>query len=316
MPAGLCALFVAFVGCGNYHGGDADAGDDTVAKRELSGISNSEQVAAYAATVHPVVTLYCAGGCHDSGATGAPFLFASSSVDQAYSIVKEANKIDRRNPEQSRIVRRPSGDLHECGSDCARIGAEMLLAVQDWAALLDAGEEASGGPPYVPVIASETTAYSDGVKLGNGERFDRNLIAFYDFSEGSGETAFDTSSVAPAMDLRLRDATWMSSYGVEIHDFGLKADDIASKKLYDQIADPESGTGQYSVEMWIQNANTTQFNARMVNYSTENHMRNFSLEQRQYSYEARNRSTAAISDMSGQPSLVTATADRDAKETL
>jgi hypothetical protein len=266
--AGACSLLLPLVGCGNYEGGDEEADPNNTFNQVYSGLSTDEQVAAYASTVHPVVTLYCGSGCHDSGAEGAPFLFANSDTTLAYSVVTEASKIDRRSPEQSRIVRRPGpSERHQCGSSCSAIEAEMLEAVQEWAALLDAGEEALGGPSFVPAIESDSTPYNKGKILENGERYDRNQIAFFQFDEGSGETAYDTSGVKPRMNLTLDDAEWIPAYGVEMDRASLFAGPSGSRKLYDEIAKPGYGTGQYTLEFWIQNANVTQESAHIATFS-------------------------------------------------
>jgi hypothetical protein len=306
----LASVVLALAGCGNYEGGESDAQPEF--SDAYSGLSQTDQVAAYASTIYPVVTMNCAGGCHDSGANGAPFLFASTDVNQAYSIIIDASKVNRRSPDQSRIVRRPTADFHECGNRCAEIGAEMLEAVEDWAALLDAAEEAS----YVSAIASDTVAFSSGRELENGERYTNNLIAFFDFTEGQGKTAHDTSGVQPAMDLKLVDAQWMPSYGVEMDKSQLFAYPAGSRKLYDKIAKAGFGTGQYSVEFWIQNANITQEHARIVSYTVDGSNRNFNFDQHEYLYEARNRSMAPGSEMNGSLAMTTATADQDAQEAL
>ncbi|MBW2726688.1 MAG: hypothetical protein JRE71_20100, partial [Deltaproteobacteria bacterium] len=70
-------LFIFLLaGCGNYNGGTEEV-EETTTLQAPTGMSQAEQLAAFETTVYPVVTQSCAGGCHDTGALGAPFLFAS-----------------------------------------------------------------------------------------------------------------------------------------------------------------------------------------------------------------------------------------------
>lgn len=318
-PKGAMAVawLALLVGCGVYEGGPSGpAITGSLGGSVPTGLSQSEQVAAFAATVHPVVKLYCAGGCHDTGGLGAPFLFAHDNPGTAYTVITEAGKVSLSSPPQSRVVRRPAADLHQCGTQCIQIGAEMLAAVEAWAALVEAAGD-SGDQVAVEGIASQEMDFSDGVVQENGERYSANLIAFYDFTEGSGDVAFDTSGVEPAMDLTLGDnVEWMSSWGIVLADGRAYASRDTSIKLFDRIAKPGVGTQQYSVEMWANNENTTQEEARLVTYSRSSGSRNFSLEQQQYQYEFRNRSVADESGSSGKRALITYDVDQDAQETL
>jgi hypothetical protein len=226
-------------------------------------------------------------------------------------------------PNRSRLVRRLAADFHYCWSDCALNGMEMEAAIAAWAETLAlaAPPPGSGGTPggggAVDLISSETLQLGDGEEDLGAERYRANLIAFYDFKEGTGAIAHDTSGVAPAMDLTLTGASWMSNYGIQIETGKASATRLASKKLYDLIANVESGTQQYSVEAWVIPANTTQEGpARIITYSGNSGTRNFHLGQTLYSYDFRNRSVLPAINDNGNPALVTYDVDRDLQATL
>lgn len=312
-----CALglLVVLLGCGNYSGETAEE-PETTTLAPIPGMSLSEQVEAYEATVYPLLVRYCGDGCHDTGAEDVPFLFANSNVTNAYQVIRGARKVDWENPPQSRIVRQPAGNLHNCGSRCAEIGAEILAQVEAWAAIIDASSGGTEGEVEVDAIASDEVAFSSGVEIENGERYEGNLIAFYGFTEGAGSLAFDTSGVSPAINLQIANAEWMGSHGLVMDGSRLIADRDSSRKLFDEIADPGDGTGQYTVEMWVNNANVTQENARIVSYVRNGGDRNFSVHQQEYQYAVRNRSTAEGSGLDGRQELITDPDDQDAQETL
>ncbi|MFT5694038.1 MAG: hypothetical protein ACI9QQ_000008 [Myxococcota bacterium] len=310
----MLVTIALLVGCGSYDGGKEEEASTTTLGPP-PGLSQSAQAEAFEATVYPVVTRYCGDGCHDSGARGAPFLFASSSLGTAYQVITGSSKVNLSNPAQSRVVRRPAADFHQCGSQCVAIGAEMLTAVEAWAAIVEASEE-SGEQLQVASIESREVAFVDGEEIENDERYRGNLIAFYGFKEGTGEIAHDTSGVSPAMDLDIVNAEWMGAYGLVMDGSRLRSDDDDGQKLYDKIAKPGYGTGQYSIEMWVNNANVTQENARILTYGRSSGDRNVSLHQQEYQYGVRNRSMAPGSELDGRIEVATDPDDQDAQETL
>ncbi len=310
----LAILVMSLAACGNYQGTSEE--DDETTTLGGIGLSQSAQAAAYEATVYPLLRTYCGDGCHDTGALSAPLLFANSSLTTAFAVVNSSGIANLDNPPQSRIVRRPLAENHNnCGSNCVAIGNEILTQVEAWAAMIEAS---SGGETFaVPAIASSEVDFTDGTEVENDERYETNMIAFWGFKEGSGDVAFDTSGVAPAMDLDVDDsAEWMGAYGLVLDDSRLRADIDDSRKLYNQIAAPGTGTGQYSFEMWINNGNTTQENARIVSYTRSGSDRNFSLHQQEYQFAVRNRSLAVGSEDDGRVELITYDVDQDAQETL
>jgi len=226
-------------------------------------------------------------------------------------------------PSSSRLVRRLATDFHYCWTSCVENGAEMLAAVNAWDALLtQAGVSGGGAGVNVALLVSDTLTLADGVEDEGGERSDANVIALWEFREGTGITAFDISGVAPAMDLTLSpEVTLMSSYGIDITAGGIAiAEEADSRKLYQRIADPNGGSGEYSIEAWVVPGNTTQEGesgpSRIVTYSRGTGNANFTLGQRLYQYSARNRTVHQDVSNRGDPALITYDGDEDLQATL
>jgi hypothetical protein len=335
-------LALALAGCGDYGGsgsaGEASAGPTGAppagsppgtAPPPTSGAeTRAASVTAYSQTVYPIVRQYCAT-CHAGAGPGSPSL-AHPNIDTSFDATVNTQKVNFTQPSRSRLVRRLAADFHYCWSDCLMNGLEMEAAIAAWAQLVaqtapppggtPGGTPGGGGPPgggTVDLIASAPLGLSDGVEDLGAERYREHLIAFWDFKEGSGNVARDTSGVAPAMDLTLTGVSWMSNYGIEIETGRASATRTTSRKLYDRIANEQTGTQQYSVEAWVIPANTTQEGpARIVTYSSGTGSRNFTLGQILYSYDVRNRSVLPAVDGNGRPSLLTYPADQDLQATL
>jgi len=203
----------------------------------------------------------------------------------------------------------------------------MRAAIAAWADSIDY----SGGAVDPGTIRTNQLDLSAGVELdSSSQRFSAGQIALWEFKEAAGldpndpayappPIAYDTSGVEPAMDLALNgpELSWLSNYGVEIVDGSLIADAETSSKLYDRIASPTTGTGQYSVEGWVVPANVTQEGpARIVSYSRNGSRRNFTLGQVGYQYDFRNRNASVELSDNGTPSLITYDQDRDLQATL
>ena len=108
------------------------------------------------------------------------------------------------------------------------------------------------------------------------ERYDDNLIALWDFKEGTGTIAHDTSGVAPADGpRRSRASSWVSGDGIEI-ETGKAERHAATRAASSTTASRprQTGTQQYSVEAWVIPANTTQEGpARIITYSANTRQR-------------------------------------------
>lgn len=259
--------------------------------------------ALFAATVYPVLEDYCAG-CHNSTATAPqqPF-FADPAIATAYDAVKP--KIDLDDPDNSRLVVRLREEFHNCWSDCAANAAEMLAAIEAFQAQVPL---TSVDPS---LVISKALRLYDGTVASGGNRHEASQIALWEFKEGQGTTAYDTSGVNPAINLTLTgDVAWVGGWGIEVRSGKAQGPTSASRKLHDLI----KATGEYSIEAWVAPGNVTQEDTRIVSYSAGTTVRNFTLGQTLYNYDFYNR--AAGTDGNGEPRLSTADAARRLQATL
>lgn len=265
----------------------------------------------FASTVHPELLDNCVS-CHTDSASDAqsPF-FANADPDSAYEHAK--TKIDLDNPANSRFVIRLRDEFHNCwdpnntgSSDCAASAVVMENAIMAFAGSI------SVTPVNPALVTSKAMRLLDGIVASSGNRIDDNVIAFYQFKEGSGTTAFDTSGVSPDMHLTLSGGvSWVGGWGIDITSGKAQATTTSSRKLHDLI----TATGEYSVEAWVVPANVSQDGpARIVSYSAGTTARNFTLGQTMYSYDFLQRSSTT--DANGEPALSTAAADEDLQATL
>ena len=261
--------------------------------------------ALFSSTVYPLLRTYCAR-CHASNADAPqqPY-FADANVDAAYAAVRA--KINLDTPNLSRLVVRLGQEFHNCwNNDCSGSANTMLAAVQNFANGI--------APTQIDpaLVFSKALTLYDGTVASGGNRFENNVVALWEFKTGMGTVAFDTSGVEPALNLNLSgDVTWMGGWGIKIG-MGGKAQGAtsSSKKLADQI----KATGEYSIEAWVAPGNVNQENAWIVSYSGGTAARNFTLAQREYQYQAFNRSSKT--DSNGAPAMLTNAADRDAQASL
>jgi hypothetical protein len=265
--------------------------------------------ALFTATVYPLLEDYCQR-CHaESSATPQQPFFASADVNVAYDAVTTSRKIDLDRPENSRLVLRLRDEFHNCWDDCAANANAMQQAIEDFSGDILTAQVAP------ELVASKALSLPDGVVAAGGSRFEGNLIALWEFKEGSGTTLYDTSGVEPALHLTLSgtagtDFNWVGGWGVEFITAKAQGSTASSKKLYDFI----SASGEYSIEAWVVPANVTQEGpARIVSYSAGMQARNFTLGQTQYTYNFLQRSTATGAN--GDPALSTADADEDLQAT-
>lgn len=257
----------------------------------------------FAVTVYPILSDYCTA-CHSSAspAPQQPF-FADPDVATAYEAAKA--KIDLDDPPASRLVARLRDEFHNCWSDCADNSAEMLAAIETF--------QAQVAPTAAPanLVLSKALRLYDGTVASGGNRHETSQIALWEFKEGQGITAFDTSGVDPAINLTLSgDIAWVGGWGIEVRSGKAQGSTTTSRKLRDLIR----GTGEYSIEAWVAPGNVTQEEARIVSYSAGTTARNFTLGQTLYNYDFYNRNSS--SDGNGEPRLSTADADRDLQATL
>lgn len=261
------------------------------------------------APVHNLLTTYCAN-CHTSTASKpqSPF-FAATDVEESYKAAMSKMNLD--DPESSRFVIRLGRESHNCWDNCATNAATMQAAIQ---AMSDAIPVTQVNPALV--VSKALTLY-DGTVASGGNRYDKNVIALYEFKSGEGSIAYDTSGVDPAADLtlngtRVTDYDWVGGWGVMFKTPIAKAQaSTASSRKFQQLI---AATGEYSIEAWVIPGNVTQEERRIVSYSGGPDARNFAMGQTIYNYDFLNRSTATGAD--GMATLSTRDADKRLQASL
>ncbi|MCB1646125.1 MAG: LamG domain-containing protein [Pseudomonadales bacterium] len=254
-------------------------------------------------------TQFCSR-CHaeDAATPQQPF-FASADADVAWDAAR--SKIDLNDPARSRLVQRLRTEFHNCWSDCAANAQQIENAISLMADAIPAVSV-----PAEMLVSGALVMTRDGIIASGGGRFENDMIARYQFKAGAGSTAFDTSTVTPALNLQLTgtegtDYVWENAWGIRF--LGGRAQGLSSTsaKLYDLI----TATSEYSVEVWVAPANVSQDDsARIVSYSGSDSERNFTLGQSLYNYDFLNRSSE--NDANGMPALSTADADEILQATL
>ncbi len=314
----MLSLFVLIVaaGCGDYGGSSTDTSilANNIGGNLPQGLSVSEQVTSFEATVYPLLAENCVD-CHGGSGPGAPQL-AHPSPSTAWAAVVDNQKVNFSSPFSSRLVRRLGSDLHFCWSNCQDDADEMLAQILAWESAIEASGGTTGGVDVAELI-SNTRTVLDGTEEVGEDRYDTGVIARWDFKEVTGTTAFDTSGVEPLMDLELDGPSLMSSYGIDVTEGRAQASVESSQKLYNRIAAQGSGTQAYSMELWVANLNTVQEGpARIASYGRNGGNHNFMLGQSQYQYSIRNRAFVEESNNNGNPQMDTYDVDQDAQSTL
>ncbi len=268
--------------------------------------------------IHNLLATHCAS-CHTSDAAvpQTPY-FAGDDIEESWQLSKSKLSLDEYlcatatplSDAQSRFVVRLRDQFHNCWSGgCESDALEMHNAVEGLACSISATQPDSG------LVISKAMRLPDGIPANSGGRHEASVIALYEFQTGSGTTAFDTSGVAPEINLTLSGQTeWVGGWGIRITDGKAQGSTSDSKKLHDLI----TATGEYSIEAWVAPANVTQGDAedpaRIISYSAGTSDRNFTLGQNMYNYEFLNRSNTT--DANGIPALATNDDDEDLQATL
>lgn len=251
----------------------------------------------FSQTVYPVVTQWCSR-CHsDTAATPQSPFFASSTLATAYANAQQY--IDLNTPTNSMLYIRLAQQSHNCWGNpvsCPASAATMLAAIQ----------ELANGITVTPIdptlVVSKALTLGDGTVASGQGRYDAHVIAKWQFKEGSGLTAYDTSGVSPSMDLTLNgNVTWVGGWGIALPGAGANAQ--ASTATSSKLAQMISSSGQYSIELWADPGNVTQTKADLVSYAASPSAVNFAFAQDGFQYEAFGRSSATGLD--GTPSLLT-----------
>ena len=263
-------------------------------------------------TVYPLLTTYCAN-CHSSeaGTPQQPY-FADPNIDSAYDAAKPKMNLDT--PANSRFVLRLRSEFHNCWTNsCGNDGQTMEDAITAF----------SNGIALTQVdgslVTSKALKLTDGTLASGGNRYEDAQIALWEFKEGTGTVAYDTSGVDPAIDLNLsQTVTWYGGWGITTNGGRAQGTTTASKKLYDVLQE----SGEFSIEAWVVPANVTQQEARIVSYSANTTNRNFTLQQNLYNYDFLLRTNAAdaqgnpLTTLNGDPALSTPDADEVLQATL
>ena len=249
---------------------------------------------------------YCAD-CHAENVAVPQVPYLGSS-DTAIAYASLRGVVDLVSPQSSRVVQRLAPESHNCWDDCSDNAATMRNAVERLAAVVPETEVDSS-----LLISQAQVLTSDGIVANSGGRYETNLIAKWEFREGSGTTTADTSGVLPEMPLALSGSyQWMASWGLRMINAKAQGSVTGSSKLHQLI----TGTGEYTIEAWAAPNNVSQEDAWIVGYAGGPEARNLLLSQTLYNYEAYNRSSVTDDNNAGEPALVTADDDELAQATL
>jgi hypothetical protein len=216
----------------------------------------------------------------------------------AYNVITTQQKVNLDNPDLSRVYLRPAVDRHNCGAtaSCDAIAATVLSAIQAWAQ-----QRPAPPPPTQQTLTSTKTSFSAGAS--GTLRADGNLVAKFEFDEGTGTTTVDSSGVGAPITLQIQGMEWADG-GLRNVSGKAQANATDSRKLFDSI----SPTGAFTIEAWITPANTTQAGpSRIVSYSSGTGTSNFQMAQNGGTYRFRNRTAA--SNANGDPFLESGTPD-------
>jgi len=304
-----------------------DSTDPTQRDQFVSYIFTSDQSPT---TGSPNIAKNCSK-CHSENALQAnqrkPYFATKDNPEKAFKEAINNRKIDINTPENSEMYKRLVNQ-HNCWSGSCQADAQSMLdAINAWKEEL---KPEPGSTP--PVDGAESTvelfkypiskalALNEGLILSGGKRYERNLIALWEFKEDDKTKVQvnDSSGVFPEIHLTRNENTdWVSGYGIEFMSGGSARASIAdSQKLYDLI----SPRNEFSIEAWVVPANVTQEGPAIIaSYSSGSNDRNFSMGQTLYSYEFLNRNTASGLDSSntanGGPTLITDPDDEDLQAT-
>ncbi|MFV2058427.1 MAG: LamG domain-containing protein, partial [Thiohalomonadales bacterium] len=269
-------------------------------------------------SLHTILKTNC-NGCHiSSAATPQTPYFADGSEAVSYAALKDNQKIDINVIEKSRIYLRLQNDAHNCWSTCTANAAEVLAAIKVFSDQISVPAALPNG-----WVTSKALTLGDGQVVSGGVRYEPNIVAKYEFKEGSGTVARDTSGIVPAIDLTLfGNVKWVSGWGVQFLP-ALPGKGVSrlmsgsvteSRKLLDMIIP----NGEFSIEAWVVPANTAQgadAPAVMMSYGVGAASRNLTLGQQLYNYTLATRIDSANADQdivgSGGANELLATPDAD-----
>lgn len=259
----------------------------------------------FESTVYPQLREHCID-CHQSSAAIpiSPYL-ASSDVAEAYAAATSKMNLDL--PEDSRIVARLRDEFHNCWTqNCQADGQALADAIRAMSDAIDVTQLDAN------LVSSNALTLFDGTLATGGGRFESNLIAKWEFKTASGNIAFDTSGIEPALNLTLSGGyEWVGGNGIQLTNGKAQGSTTDSRKIHDLIV----ATGEFAIEAWVAPANVTQEGpARIVSYSGGRDRRNFTLGQTLYNYDMLLRHDNT--DTNGMPAMSTRDADEDLQAAL
>ena len=259
----------------------------------------------------PILRKFCVG-CHtpSSPTPQAPY-FASADSTQAY--LEAQPKINLDDPAASRFVVRLAQESHHCwptspggAPDCPGSAAQMQAAITAYANTISV----TNVDPTL--VISKALMLKQGIIAAGGNRYDADTIAKYEFKEGTGSIAYDTSGVSPEADLTVSgNVTWDQAWGV-IFGQGSRAQALTTSSQ--KIADLVRTTGEYSIEVWASPANIAQTKANIVSYSGSDTSRDVTLGQNAVQYQGATRSDKTSTN--GAPPLLTSATGNFAQAAL
>jgi hypothetical protein len=261
-------------------------------------IPSADPVVVFTNTVYNNVIRNTGGArclnCHRTNGTVlqiAPF-FATDVVQTSYDTSILINLVNISNPAASRLVTKVAEGHQSWTGNPANDSAFILAQIQDMAAQLTVvGPTPTPGPGGTSIIPNmaNTAALTIAQASGTGGlgRVTNNIVAFYDFKTGTGNTIVDKSGVSPALDLTISgDVDWLGGQGIQCNNGKAQASSALSKKLHDEIVP----TGKFTVEAWIIPDNNDQEGpARAISYSSGTGARNFTFGAQGEYYNFRNR---------------------------
>lgn len=144
--------------------------------------------AIFEATLHPLLK-DAANNCVTCHGVAQSPTFSVDDVTTAYNEITVQQKVDLTNPALSRVYLRPADDRHNCGgeTECDRIAADFLTAIQDWAT--QAAAIAPPPDPITPVVSGSAT-FADAIDNGG------DLIMSFDIESVVGAPATIEMQVA------------------------------------------------------------------------------------------------------------------------
>ncbi|TNF39119.1 MAG: LamG domain-containing protein, partial [Gammaproteobacteria bacterium] len=277
---------------------------------------------SFANTVHPLLRAQC-NSCHSETAATpqAPF-FANNDPATSYEAAKSKMNIDFTMngatiaPDspllQSRFIVRLHSEFHNCWSASCSDDAQDM---QDQILLFAQGINVQPIDPTL--ITSKAVTLQDAIVASGGKRHESHTIALWEFAEGSGSVAYDTSGVPDPINMNLSNTQWLAGNGIEILNGGYaQAYTDESRKLYNFIR----ASGEYTIEAWVIPANVVQERRSIISYTGGGGYRNFTMGQTMYNYDFVNLSTdatgAVVTDGTQNSKLMTDADDEDLQSSL